>query len=159
MIPLIVLGLLVALPVLLALILRVNAVLVFVSVCAGYFLQYALSDDFDLAFATVIRGSNSLVIARLILLLLPVALTLFIVRKSQGKSLVLQIVPLIFTGLLLATIAIPLLSPDMEQSIYDSQIGGNFQKAGDLIVAAAVISNLSLAWMLHKPNRDHRKHH
>ena len=109
MIPLIVLALVVGMPVLLALVFRVNAIFVFLSICAGYFLQFALSDDVDLAFATVVRGSDSIVVARLVLLVLPLLLTLLLVRKSQGKSLIFQFVPLIFSGLFLAIIALPLL--------------------------------------------------
>ena len=159
MIPLIVLGLLVALPVLLALIFRVNAIFVFLSICAGYFLQFALSDDFDLAFATVVRGTDSIVVARLVLLFLPLVLTLFLVRKSQGKSLILQFLPLIFSGLFLAIITLPLLPPGVEADIYGTAYGDNLRTAGDLIMTAAVVSNLVLVWMLHKPSKDHRKHH
>ncbi len=159
MIPLIVLGALVALPVLLALILRVNALFVFLSIGAGYFLQFALSDDVDLAFATVIRGSNSIVVARLVLLFLPLLLTLFLTRKSQGKSLILQIVPLIFSALLLVTITLPLLPPGTEGAIYDTPYGNNLRQAGDLIMSVAVVSNLVLLWMLHKPAKSHGKHH
>lgn len=159
MIPLIVLGLIIGLPILLALIFRVNAIFVFLSICAGYFLQFALSDDFDLAFATVVRGADSIIVARLVLLFLPLLLTLFLVRKSQGKSLILQIMPLIFSGLFLAIITLPLLPSGTEGAIYDDPIGGNLRQAGDLIMAAAIVSNLILVWMLHKPPKNHRKHH
>jgi hypothetical protein len=158
MVPLIILAALVVLPVLLALIFRVHAVFVFLSICVGYFLQLAISDDVDLALATIIRGSNTVVIARLVLLLLPVALTLFMLRKSRGKSLVFQLAPLVLSGLFLASLALPLLSPDLEQSVYDLQYGKGIKQSTDLIMAAAVVGNLVLAWVLFKSKRDHRKH-
>jgi hypothetical protein len=159
MIPLIVLGGFVAVPVLLALIFRVNAVYIFLSICVGYFLQFALSDDVDLVLATIIRGSDTVVAARIGLLTLPVVATLFALRKTVGKSFVFQFIPLILSGMFLATLALPLLPPNFEQSVYSSQFGGGIKSSQDLIVAGAVAMNLILAWTLFKHKGDHRKHH
>ncbi len=159
MIPLIVFAAIVAVPVLLALILRVNALFVFMSIASGYFLQFALSDDVDLALATIIRGSNSIVTARLVLLGVPILLTLFLLRKTAGRSQLFQLLPLIFSGMLLGALALPLLPVAFEQDIYSSQFGSGIKQSQDLVVAAAAVSNLVLAWTLHKPKKDHRKHH
>lgn len=159
MVPLIVIGAIVLVPVLLALIFRVNAVFVFVSVCVGYFLQFALSDDVDLALAAIVKGSNSMVFARFVLLLLPVVLTIFLMRRTAGRSALLQIVPLILSGLLLGALALPLLPPNMEQGVYDSAYGGNIRGAQDLVVAVAAISNLLLIFALFKQKHEKRKHH
>lgn len=159
MIPLIVIGAVVLVPVILALIFRVHALHVFVSICVGYFLQFALSDDVDLALATIIRGSNSMVIARFVLLGLPVVLTIFFLRKTAGGGLLLQLVPLLMSGLLLGVIVLPLLPPGMEQAIYDSPYGGNIKGAQDLVLAAAAVSNLLLTWAVFRPHGDHKKHH
>lgn len=146
-------------PILFALIFRTHALYVFVSICVGYFLQFALSDDVDLALATIIKGSNSMVIARLVLLALPILLTLFILRKTVSKSLLFQLVPLIFSGLFLAAITLPLLPPATEQAIYDSAYGGNIRGAQDLVITAAVVSNLVLMWTLFKHHHGRGKHH
>jgi hypothetical protein len=158
MIPLVVIGAVVLAPILFALIFRTHALYVFASICVGYFLQFALSDDVDLVFATIIKGSNSMVIARFALLGLPILLTLFVLRKTVGKSLLFQIVPLIFSGLFLAALTLPLLPPGIEQAIYDSAYGGNIRGAQDLVIAAAVVSNLVLMWTLFK-HRGKGKHH
>ncbi len=159
MIPLIVFGAIIVAPILLALIFRVHAVYVFMSICAGYFLQFALGDDVDLAFATVIRGSDSIVIARLVLLALPLVLTLFLLRKTIGRSAIFQIVPLIFSGMFLAVLVLPLAPPGFADSIYDAQFGGNIKRSQDLVMAAAVISNIVLSWMLFKHKGPRGKHH
>lgn len=159
MIPLIIIGSIVALPILLALILRVNALYVYLSICIGYFLQSTLSDDVDLALATIIRGSDSMIIARLTLLALPVLITFFILRKTQGKSFIFQFVPLILSGLFLAVLALPLLPTALEQDIYASQFGEGIRRSQDLIVATASVSNLALAFILFKHKPPHGKHH
>lgn len=158
MLPLIILGAVVLAPVLFALIFRTHALYIFVSVCVGYFLQFALSDDVDLALATIIRGSDSMVIARLVLLGVPIVLTLFVLRKTASKTLLFQLIPLIFSGLFLAAITLPLLPSGTEQAIYDSTYGGNIRGAQDLVITAAVISNLLLMWTLFK-HHGKGKHH
>ncbi len=158
MIPLIVIGALAVLPVFLALILRVNAVFVFLSIAAGYFLQYALSDDVDLVIATVVQGSNAMVAAQFILLCAPVLVTMLLLRRTRGKGLLFQLVPLVFSGMLLATLALPLLPPDMAQQVYDTAYGSGIKQSQDLVIAAAAISNLSLSYVLFKHKDRHGKH-
>lgn len=159
MLPLFIIGAVALAPILLALIFRTHATYLFISMCVGYFLQFALSDDVDLALATIIRGSNSMVIARFVLLALPIALTLFILRKTAGKSVLFQFIPLIFTGLFLAAITLPLMPTGTEQAIYESPYGANIRGAQDLVITAAVISNLLLMWSLFKHHGRKAKHH
>ncbi len=158
MIPLIVFGAIIVVPVFLALVFRVHAVHVFMSICAGYLLQMALSDSVDLVLATIIKGSNSVIAARVGLLVLPVILTLFLLRKTQGRSVVFQFIPLIFSGMLLGNLLLPLLAPGFSQSIYDSTYGGSIRNSQDLVTAVAVVSNLVLSWTLFK-TKGHSKHH
>lgn len=159
MIPLVIIGAIAVAPILLALIFRVHGLFLFLSVCIGYFLQFSLSDDVDLALAAIVKGSNSMMIAQFTLLLVPIVLTLFLLRKTAGKGMLLQIAPLILTGCFLAVIALPLLPSGMEQSIYDSPYGSNIKGAQDLVIAAAVVSNLLLMWALFKQGHEKGKHH
>lgn len=157
MIPLTVTAAVALLPVLLGLIFRVHAFHVFASIGSGYLLQFALSDDVDLAMATVVQGSNAIIAAQLVLLFLPVLLTLFFLRRTQGKSFVFQFVPLIFSGLLLATLFLPLTTPAFIEAVHGSEYGTGIKGAQDLIIAGAVISNL--LGMLFKAPKSHGKHH
>lgn len=158
MIPLMVFGAIVIVPVLLALILRVNAVFVFLSAAAGWLLQGALSDDVDFALATVIRGSNAVVASRLILMFLPVVLTIFILRRTSGKSAVLQIMPLVSTGLMMGVLSLPLLSTTLTQQIYEGPYGSIIKQSQDLVITGAVVLNILLMWTIFKsPRRG--KHH
>lgn len=159
MLPLIVFGSIVGAPVLLALVMRVNAVFIFLSVGAGYLLQMSLSDSIDLLVATFIRGSNSLVIARVGLFVLPILLTLILLRKTMGRSFVFQIIPLIFSGMMLAVLLLPLLTPGFSQTVYSSQYGGSIRSSSDLVTAVAVASNMILAYMLFKSHSSRKTHH
>lgn len=159
MVPLILFGAIIGAPVLLALVMRVNAVFIFMSIGAGYLLQMSLSDSVDLLVATFIRGSDSLTIARIALLVLPVLLTLFFLRKTMGRSLIFQFIPLLFSGMMLGVLMLPLLTPGFSQSVYNSQYGGSIRSSSDLVTAITVASNMILAYMLLKSPRSHKKHH
>ncbi len=159
MVPLIVFGVIVGLPVLLALILRVNAVFVFMSVAAGYLLQMSMSSSVDLMAATFIRGSDSLVIARTALFALPIVVVLLLLRKTAGRSAIFQVIPLLFSGMMFGLLLLPLLTPGFSQSVYASQYGSNIRSAGDLVTAIAVASNIILAITLFKQHGGHKKHH
>lgn len=150
---------LIAGPILLTLIFRVNALYTFISIGVGYLLQLALSDDVDLALAAIIKGSNSIVFAQFILLITPIVLTMFVLKKTASRTFLLQIVPLLLSGLLLAALSLSLLPPAIEQAIYDLPYGSSIRGAQDLVIAAAAISNLLLMWSLFKHPTEHRKHH
>jgi hypothetical protein len=158
MLPLILFGTIIGAPVLLALLFRVNAVFVFMSICAGYLLQMSMGASVDLTVAMFVKGSNTLVIARLILLALPIVLTMFFLRKTIGRSLVFQIVPLIFSGMLLGALVLPLLPDTFTQNVYSSQYGSSIRSSSDLVTAVAVATNIILAFMLFKNNSGHKKH-
>ena len=158
MVPLIVFGAIVGAPVLLALVMRVNAVYVFMSIAAGFLLQMSLSDSVDLLVATFLRGSNSLVIARVGLLVLPILLTIILLRKTIGRSLLFQIIPLLFSGMMLGVLLLPLLTPGFSQAVYNTQYGDSIRSASDLVTAIAVASNMILAYMLFKGTGGRKNH-
>ena len=159
MVPLILFGAIVGAPIVLALIFRVNAIFVFMGVCAGYLLQMSLSDSLDLLAATFIKGSSSLVIDRAFLFALPIALVVILLRKTAGRSFVFQLIPLIFSGAMFGVLLLPLLTPGFSQSVYSTQYGGSIRSSGDLITAIAVASNMVLTITLFKQHGGHKKHH
>ena len=159
MLPLIVIGVIVGLPVLLALIFQVNAVFVFMGIAAGYLLQMSLSGSVDLLAAMIIRGSDTMVIARIVLFTLPVVLTLLFLRKTAGKSLVFQFIPLLFSGMMFGILMLSIMTQSFSESVYDSQYGGNIRSSADLVTGIAVASNIILAITLFKSQGGHKKHH
>ncbi len=158
MTPLILIGVIATLPILLALLFRVHALYVFISVCAGFLLQFALSDDVDLAVALLIRGSDALVVSRILLLCVPVVLTMFLLRKTVGRGFLFQLGPLVFSGFLLAVLALPLLGQSFEQSVFDSAFGPGIKQSQDLVIAAAAASNLALLWTSFRHKAGRGKH-
>lgn len=161
MIPLIILAVLAGVPVLLAMIFRVNAIYLFLSLVAGDVLVKFLSDDVSLAVAMINRSPHVPMISQLSLLLLPILLTIFFMRRSiPAAKFVVYLLPLILTGLSVPVFALPLLTSGTQGAIFATPIGNALQNVQDLIVCTAAIMTLMLVWFSNRQHHGkHGKHH
>jgi hypothetical protein len=158
------LGLIVIVPVVALLLFRINATLVFLSLCLGNVLVQFVAPDAN-AFMALFSaklpegadtGNDTM---KLILLLLPVILTaVFMVRTVHGKGrLFLNMLPAAGVGLLGGLLVVPLLPPGLSQSITDSSLWEQVQKAQNLIVGTSALICLLVLW-LQRPKTGHDKH-
>ena len=172
MTPVIVLAGIVLVPVILLMVLRVNAALVFLSLCLGDVLVQFVANDVKsftslfgsapatVATGTVASGDN---VVKLLLLLLPVLLTaMFMIHTVRGARLVLNVLPAAGVGLLGGLLVVPLLSPGLAHNIIASPLWGQASRAQDLIVGASALVCLFVLW-LQRPKTGgdgkHGKHH
>lgn len=165
--PEITLGAIVLLPVIVLMLLRINAALVFLSLCLGDVLVSFTANDAS-SFLTTFSGqhtvtsvttSNSNV--KIGLLLLPVVLTMiFMIRTVQGGSrLLLNALPAAGVGLLGALLVVPLLPPGAAHNIIVSPLWTDVQKAQALIVGGSAVICLLVLWLQRpKTGHKHRKH-
>lgn len=152
--PEIILGLIMGVPVLILLLLRVNAALVFLSLCLGAVLvQFVAPDTATFAGLFTRSGvdltSTSGNTIKLVLLLLPVVLTtIFMIRSVHGRGKqVLNILPAAGVGLLGALLVVPLTEPGLRFAIYGSPLWQTVQKADVLIVGSSALICLLFIWM------------
>jgi hypothetical protein len=147
---------LVAVPVLLLMLLRVNAALVFLSTCLGaVLLQYVggETNDFFHAFMPKVDPSD----IKLGLVLLPVVLTsVFMIKTVKGNKIVFNLLPAIGTGLLLALLLVPLLPSGVDKNIVHSQTWHQLQNAQALIVGVSALLCLFFLW-LQRPKAGHEE--
>lgn len=170
MTPAITLALIVAVPIVLLMLLRINAVLVFLSLCLGDVLVQFVAGDANTVFTQLhsshvtplIHISNDNV--KLGLLLLPALLTaIFMIRTIQGASrLLLNALPSAGVGLLGALLIVPLLPSGLSHNIIGSSLWLQVLRTQDLIVGASAVVCLLVLW-LQRPKTGHggkhRKHH
>lgn len=157
--PLIILALLFGLPLLLMTILRINPLFVFVSLVTGYLWTQLLGDSSALVVSSVMQGSNSDYIARVGLLLLPFILTLLFLRKTLSKSaLPFYFTLLVMDSLLLVAMLLPLLSPGLQGSIYQTSAGDTLRQAHNLIIAGVAAMQL-VVMCVFRPRSKSSKHH
>jgi hypothetical protein len=154
MTPLVTLALIIFIPVLVLMFLRINAVLVFLSICLGDVLvQFVVPDSKTMI--TMFAGSNAHIAGLLtnniniVLLLLPVALTaVFMIHTVHGGAkLILNLLPAIGAGLLATLLVVPLLSAGLRHNIIDSSLWTQVERAQDLIVGSSSVICLLVLWM------------
>jgi hypothetical protein len=160
--PIVLFAVLAGLPIFNAIIFRVSAVFLFTSIAVGNFLVLYLSDDVILALNAFSKDKNIPMIARLTLLLLPVILTLFVLRKSLAKSkFIWHLIPLIGCGLSIAVLAIPILPSEVQGQLFGMPSGDVFKNSQDLIVSITAIMVLMLMWRgyKHSDGKHGKKRH
>jgi hypothetical protein len=168
MTPEITLGAIVLIPIAFLLILRVNATLVFLSLCLGSVLiQYVLGDANSFVSwlstsSTAPKIHTSQDNIKLVLLLLPVVLTsVFMIRTVKGTSrLVLNALPAVGVGLLGALLVVPLLPPGLAHNIVRSDLWDQILKVQNIIVGGSAVVCLLVLW-LQRPkteSKHHKKH-
>lgn len=166
MTPEITLGAIVLVPVLLLMVLRINATLVFLSLCLGNVLVQFVAPDANSFMALfsahvpkgVDTGNNTIKIA---LLLLPVVLTaLFMIKTIRGHGkLALNLLPAAGVGLLGGLLVVPLLPGGLSHNIIASPLWSQAQRAQDLIVGASALICLLVLWLQRPKTGGHNDKH
>jgi hypothetical protein len=158
-------------PVIVLMIMRINAVLVFLSLCLGDVLVQFVSGDTK-SFISLFTTNNPKVVnasmsdIKITLLLLPVVLTaVFMIRTVKGRTkLMMNALPAVGVGLLGALLIVPQLSPGLRFSITGSSLWQQVERAEDLIVGISALICLFVLW-LQRPKtgggegKHHGKHH
>ena len=156
----IIVALIAVVPFLISIAIRVNATLLFVAVVSGNLLVQQFSDDASLVVSSFVRSGDPMVIARLGLQFLPVMLMMIFARRTANKRmLVLQTVPLVFTCVLLALLSVALLPEPSGTAFYASSIGSHIQQSQQLIIGAAVATQLVYIWATQRPEHKKRSYH
>jgi hypothetical protein len=159
MVPLLIVGLIAGLPVLLAIIFRVSAVFLFLSIAVGNLLVLYLGMEAGLVSGLVSTNSSAPMVAQLVLLFVPVILTLLLLRKSLPKHKVLMhLLPLLACGFMLMAVALPLLPGGVQGDILASPAGPYFDNTQNLIVGSAALLVLLLTWLTHRSHELHPHH-
>lgn len=162
MTPVILLALIVAVPIFLLVLLRINAAIVFLSLCLGDVLvQFVSKDTQSLAEVFSPNASNRMV--KLLLVLAPAVLTsIFMLGTVKKRKLSLNILPAIGVGLLAALLIVPLLSPDTASRIIELKVWSQVKQSQGMVVGISAVVSLLFLWMQRpiKSEKGHgKKHH
>ncbi len=156
----IILGLVAGLPLILALILRVSAIYYFLSVAAGLLLVQYIADSTELALNTFVPHSNFSGNVKLALILIPVLLTFFFLRKTvQSSKLLLHLVPIALTSAILGIFIINNLPNRLQTHLLANPIGKIANNSINVLIAATTAITLILAWLTLNHHKVKSKHH
>lgn len=163
--PLIILVALLTVPLLVLMILRINAALVFLSLCLGNVLVQFIGPDAGTILAstsarvpgTISPGQSYINLA---LLLIPVVLTMIIMIHSvHGHAkLAYNLLPAIGVSLLTVLLAVPLLSAGMTGAIVGLPLWKELENLQTLILSVSTMLTLLFLWMQRPKAHDDGKH-
>ena len=150
-----------AIPLIIMAVLRVNAALVFLSLCLGYVLVELVAKDADslVSFLTP-ADSFSQATWQLGMLFLPVVLTCIFTAfsiKGHLKTMV-NIVPAAAVSVLGVLLAVPLLTPGLRYAIQEGPLWQGVNEAQALIVSIGAFVSLVILWSQRKAG-GRSKHH
>ncbi|CAN5143818.1 hypothetical protein BH09PAT3_BH09PAT3_0890 [soil metagenome] len=166
---LIILAAIILVPIVVLMALRINATLVFLSLCLGSVLTQFVADDAGwmvALFSDTVPEAGSVTGSsiKLGLLLLPVILTaIFMIKTVRGgPKMILNLIPSAGVGLLGALLAVPLLPTELSITITSSPLWLQVSKLQELIVGGTALLCLFVLW-LQRPKTGgegkHGKHH
>jgi hypothetical protein len=152
------------LPILLFLILRVNAAMVFLSVCLGAVLVDHVSGDANLIVGSFSPTTNSLsqTTVELLLLLVPaVATTIIMALSVHGRLRVfLNLFPAAASSMLLVLLAVPMLPRGLAFALMTQPTWRMLSNAEALVIGLGALVSLFFLWTQRRNFRHHdkRKH-
>lgn len=154
-------ALLVPLAVLVAL--RINAAMVFLSLCLGYVLVQFVANDADslISFLAPDSDSVSATTLKLGMLFTPVVLTAIItVFSIRGKVRVsLNALPAAGVAMLGLLLAVPLLTPGLSHAIESQTLWQEIERAQAMIVGLSALVSLIFLWSQHRFRREEHGRH
>jgi hypothetical protein len=162
MTPLVLFAILVLVPILVAVLLRVNAAILFMSLCVGELLvQNISSDTITIVTSASASASNlSQSTIELCLLLLPVVLTvIFMLHSVHGPKTILNILPALGFGLVTALLVEPLLSAGFQKTLQHSSAWHQVLQGQTLIITLGSLIALLFLWFQHRGNHKEHGHH
>lgn len=158
--PLILLGLLVCIPLLLGMVLRVHTSALFLSIGSGYLLATFVGDTASLVARSFITSESTGTVAQLVLFLLPIAITMWLMRGSLAPAqVVLHFLPLLGCAVLIMVLGLQFFTEATRASVYSDPIGSYVQQMPDALVGLAVAFQLILMWITARPRRHAEAHH
>lgn len=160
MMPLIILSLLIGLPALGVFVMRSNAAIVFLALCAGNVLLKYLGEDALLLLHSFVPHGSVVYdeVLSIALLLLPAFLTAIFLRKSlSGPKALINLIPALASGCLVAFSVVPLLSEITRNNIMDTHLWSVLTQFQDLIIGVGILTSLFLLWASSKKPKEHKK--
>lgn len=157
----IILGTVLATPLLLGILLRINTSHLFFSLMAGELLSRYFTDDAELVIRLAVRNPQVTEYADVIVLVLPVLITGLILKKSLKKNKIfLHFIPLLLTGVVFAAFVLPMLPSNIQQQIISQEYGAQFMNSIEVIIGAVIFVQLVSLWLMNRVHDDkHGKNH
>jgi hypothetical protein len=154
-----------AVPLIVLTVLRINAAMVFLSLCLGYVLVQFVANDADSLISFVAPNADSVSAStlRLGMLFTPVVLTcIFMVFSIHGRIRVaLNALPAAGVSILGLLLAVPLLTPGLRHAIRTQALWQQISQAQAMAVGISAFISLIFLWAQrhHSQRSEHGRRH
>ena len=149
-----------ALPIVLLYLFRIDAAIIYLTLCLGYVLVQFISSNAISLLTAIYPNAGQLGYStiKIILLLTPSILTMvFMFHSIGGPKRLFNVLPSIAVGLLLILLLQPLLPGGINHTILASNYWTQYQKFETFIIGGGSLFCLALVWTNRKPK--HAKSH
>jgi len=150
----------IAIPVVLLFILKVDASMIYLSLCLGYVLVQFMSNDAVSLVSGIYPAASNLsgTTIKLILLFIPAILTMIAMFHSvAGPKLILNVIPSIACGVLLIALVVPQLPSSISSTMVNSSYWSQYGQLQTLLIGGGSLICLGFLWTNRKPK--HRRSH
>lgn len=143
-------------------VLRINAAMVFLSLCLGYVLVEFVAKDADSLISFIAPDVNSVSAStlRLVMLFVPVVLTsIFMVFTMKGHvKVILNTLPAAGVAVLGLLLAVPLFTPGLRYAIESQSLWREISDAQAMIVGITAFVSLIFLWFQRRAHKSgHRR--
>lgn len=158
--PLVLLSILFAAPIILVLISRANAAVVFLALCAGNVLQAFIGDDAQALLQGLLNNYDptfGLYIRLGIMLIPPLFAILFLRSSVHGGKNLINIFPAITVGIANVFLAVPLLPDEIKSSIYGTSVWAEISEFQAILIGVSVLISLSIVLSGKRSHGHHKR--
>jgi hypothetical protein len=131
-------------------VLRINAVMVFLSLCLGDVLVKYVASDANSLLTMFAPGISPKVTSfiQVVVLCLPVVLTsIFMMLTIQGRlRIAANLLPALGVGFLAVLLVVPILPPDLRESVQHGNVWPEIIKLQSLIVGLSAVVSILFLW-------------
>jgi hypothetical protein len=147
-------------PVLIIFLLRTDAAVAFLSLCAGSLLVRYVGNEATLVGSAVSNNATiSNQYAQLALLLLPVILSTLLLRGTmKGSKTIFNIIPALAVGLVGMLLTVPLLPYGGQNAVMNTEGWRLLSNNQEIVITASCLLSLAVLWFSHFKSRN-KKHH
>lgn len=144
--------------------LRINAAMVFLSLCLGYVLVEFVANDTDSLISFIAPDANSLSASglKLIMLFVPAVLTSVIMLFSvHGKGrAAFNVLSAAGVSVLAVLLAVPLLTPGLRYDLQSQSLWQHLNEMQAMVIGASALVSLVFLWSQrrHTSSGEHSKH-
>lgn len=151
MLPYVILGIILGLPIFFGLFFRVSASHLFFSVMAGELLGRYFGKDVEHFISNTFKDGNLTHYSEAIVITLPIILTALFLKGSVSRTKgVLNFFPLIITSVVYAAFMLPVLPHSVQDQVASVPLGQNLLDTSSVIIGAVVLIQLVALWLLNR---------